>query len=286
MMKILIWTSSILISLGYSQSLYPLNSIPLNGRDIAFSGGGESILTHYGSHNPSSIIKRDGVGIHTQIFPTGVSLLAADVFIPTSKYMYVFTIANLHFGTFKDGVSNETFSANDILFKGALKSKWSSISVGISGAYNYSNIESTTSQSVYFSMGMRSQISRRSGFGISLKNIGYIFDDYGNNKESVEPQIQISIYTTPSYLPAIVFTDIKKYAHSTAYKFISGIELNTKYKIKLRLSSALSIANTKINSENLGLGIKFKLLRWDMDIASGYLPGAGFINSLTLSKTF
>ena len=147
----------------------------MNGRDIAFSGGGESILTHYGSHNPSSIIKRDGVGIHTQIFPRGISLLAADIFVPTCKYMYVFTIANLHFGTFKDGLSNETFSANDILIKGAIKSKWSSLSVGVSGAYNYSNIESTTSQSVYFSMGMRSQISSLSGFGISLKNIGFIF---------------------------------------------------------------------------------------------------------------
>jgi len=270
------------------QSLYPLHSIPITGRDLSFSGGGGAIKSEQTSLNPSAInSSHKDINIHTQLLPAGISLLSLNATYPKNNIIYFVSISNLNFGKLKDGNTDKTFSASDLMINGGLKRNlYDKISVGASISYTLSLIANNVAQSVLFSTGFRTEISEdRIGFGLTLRNLGIQFDHFGDTKESIPFQLQTSAFIRPQYLSAVIFTDVVMEQNIDDYIIISGIEFFPREGLMLRISDSV-LYNNRFKLNGLAFGIQFNLKKWSINLASRNLVSAGFINGVTLSKQF
>jgi len=270
------------------QSLYPLHSIPITSRDLSFSGGGGAIKSEQNSLNPSAInASHKDINIHTQLLPAGISLLSLNATYPKNNIIYFLSISNLNFGKLKDGNTNKTFSASDLMINGGLKRNlYDRISVGASISYTLSLIANNVAQSVLFSTGFRTEISEdRIGFGLTLRNLGIQFDHFGDTKESIPFQLQTSAFIKPQYLSAVIFSDVVMEQNIDDYIIISGIEFFPRDGLMLRISDSV-LYNNRFKLNGLAFGIQFNLKKWTINLASRNLVSAGFINGVTLSKQF
>jgi len=262
--------------------------MPINGRDLSFSGGGGALVSEQISLNPATIIvEKRGVIFHTQLLPTGISLLSLQATYPKHEIIYFASISNLNFGTLKDGNSNETFSANDLMIMGGLKgSLIQMISVGASLSYTLSKIENSMAQSLLFSVGMRTEITHdQIGCGFTLRNIGIQFDNFGDSREDIPYQLQISGYMKPKHLPAIIFSDIVKEENIDGHTIITGLEFYPRDGLTLRFSDS-GMFNNGFEFSSFAFGIQINVKNWTIDLASRNLISAGLINGVTLSKRF
>jgi len=277
-----------IISFAWMQSLYPLHSIPITGRDLSFSGGGGAIKSEQTSLNPSAInSSHKDINIHTQLLPAGISLLSLNATYPKNNIIYFVSISNLNFGKLKDGNTDKTFSASDLMINGGLKRNlYDKISVGASISYTLSLIANNVAQSVLFSTGFRTEISEdRIGFGLTLRNLGIQFDHFGDTKESIPFQLQTSAFIRPQYLSAVIFSDVVMEQNIDDYIIISGIEFFPREGLMLRISDSV-LYNNRFKLNGLAFGIQFNLKKWSINLASRNLVSAGFINGVTLSKQF
>lgn len=277
-----------IISFAWMQSLYPLHSIPITGRDLSFSGGGSAIKSEQTSLNPSAInSSHKDINIHTQLLPAGISLLSLNATYPKNNIIYFVSISNLNFGKLKDGNTDKTFSASDLMINGGLKRNlYDRISVGASISYTLSLIANNVAQSVLFSTGFRTEISEdRIGFGLTLRNLGIQFDHFGDTKESIPFQLQTSAFIRPQYLSAVIFSDVVMEQNIDDYIIISGIEFFPREGLILRISDSV-LYNNHFKLNGLAFGIQFNLKKWSINLASRNLVSAGFINGVTLSKQF
>ena len=277
-----------IISFAWMQSLYPLHSMPITGRDLSFSGGGGAIKSEQTSLNPSAInSSHKDINIHTQLLPAGISLLSLNATYPKNNIIYFISISNLNFGKFKDGNTNKTFSASDLMINGGLKRNlYDRISVGASISYTLSLIANNVAQSVLFSTGFRTEISEdRIGFGLTLRNLGIQFDHFGDTKESIPFQLQTSAFIRPQYLSAVIFSDVVMEQNIDDYIIISGIEFFPRDGLMLRISDSV-LYNNRFKLNGLAFGIQFNLKKWTINLASRNLVSAGFINGVTVSKQF
>ena len=277
-----------IISFAWMQSLYPLHSIPITGRDLSFSGGGGAIKSEQTSLNPSAInSSHKDINIHTQLLPAGISLLSLNATYPKNNIIYFVSISNLNFGKLKDGNTDKTFSASDLMINGGLKRNlYDKISVGASISYTLSLIANNVAQSVLFSTGFRTEISEdRIGFGLTLRNLGIQFDHYGDTRESIPFQLQTSAFIRPQYLSAVIFSDVVMEQNIDDYIIISGIEFFPREGLMLRISDSV-LYNNRFKLNGLAFGIQFNLKKWSINLASRNLVSAGFINGVTLSKQF
>ncbi len=277
-----------MLSIGWMQSLYPLNSMPITGRDLSFSGGGGAIKSEHISLNPATITAtQKGINFHTQLLPTGISLLSLHAIYPKNDIIYFASVSNLNFGTLKDGISNDSFSANDLMINGGLKGRlFQMISVGTSVSYSLSQIETTIAQSLLFSAGLRTEVTENQiGFGLTLRNLGFQFDNFGDSKEDIPYQFQGSGFMKPKYLPALIFTDIVMEENLDGYTLISGMEFYPRDGLTLRFSDS-GLVHNGFELSSLAFGFQFNVKNWTIELASRNLISAGFINGITLSKQF
>jgi hypothetical protein len=277
-----------IISFAWMQSLYPLHSMPITGRDLSFSGGGGAIKSEQTSLNPSAInSSHKDINIHTQLLPAGISLLSLNATYPKNNIIYFVSISNLNFGKLKDGNTDKTFSASDLMINGGLKRNlYDRISVGASISYTLSLIANNVAQSVLFSTGFRTEISEdRIGFGLTLRNLGIQFDHFRDTKESIPFQLQTSAFIRPQYLSAVIFSDVVMEQNIDDYIIISGIEFFPREGLMLRISDSV-LYNNRFKLNGLAFGIQLNLKKWTINLASRNLVSAGFINGVTLSKQF
>ena len=277
-----------ILSLGWMQSLYPLSSMPITVRDLSFSGGGGAVVSEHISLNPASIsTKKKKLNFHTQLLPTGISLLSLHAIYPKNEIIYFTSISNLNFGTLKDGITNDTFLANDLMINGGVKrGLFQIISVGASISYTLSLIENNIAQSILFSAGLRTEITKSQiGFGVTLRNLGFQFDNFGATTEKNPYQYQFSGFIKPKHLPALIFSDVIMEEKIDGYSLITGMEFYPRDKLILRISNSGLIQNSFAIS-SLAFGIQFNIKNWTIALASRNLISAGFINGITLSKQF
>mgnify|MGYP006092665489 CR=1 FL=1 len=277
-----------MLSLGWMQSLSPLNSMPITVRDLSFLGGGGAMVSEYISLNPASVFtEKKGVNFHTQLLPTGISLLSLHAIYSKNEIIYFTSISNLNFGTLKDGKTNETFSANDLMINGGVKGGlFQIVSVGASISYTLSLIENNIAQSILFSTGLRTEISEdQIGFGLTLRNIGFQFDNFRDSNEKIYFQLQASGFMKPKHLSALIFSDIVMEENINGYTLITGMEFYPRDGLTLRISDSV-LYNNNFELSGLAFGFQFNLKNWSIDLASRNLISAGFINGVTLSKRF
>ena len=270
------------------QSQYPLNSIPVTNRDLSFSGGGGAIKSEQISLNPASInAAKQGLSIHTQLLPTGISLLSLHSIYPKNETTYFASISNLNFGTLRDGISNKKFYANDFMIMGGLKGHiFQMISIGASLSYTLSKIEKSMSQSLLLSIGVRTEIAENKiGGGLVVRNLGFQFDHYGDSKEKIPYQFQFSGLMKPKHLPALIFSDIIIEENIENYSLITGMEFYPRDGLIIRLSDSVLFQNG-FELTSIAFGIQLNLKKFNIDLASRNLISAGFVNGVTLSKQF
>jgi hypothetical protein len=277
-----------MLSLGWMQSLYLLNSMPITARDLSFSGGGGAIVSDQISLNPSTITAEQKYKkIHTQLLPAGISLLSYHTIYPKNGFIYFSSISNLNFGTLRDGITNETFYANDLMIKGGIKkSLFQMISVGTSVSYTLSLIKNSIAQSLLFSAGLRTEITEdQIGFGLTLRNLGFLFDHFGESKETIPYQIQTSTFMKPKHLPALIFSDVVMERNIDGYTLITGMEFYPRDGLILRFSDS-GLLHNGFELSSLAFGFQFNIKNWTIALASRNLIPAGFINGVTLHKRF
>ncbi len=262
--------------------------MPITNRDLSFSGGGGAMKSEHISLNPATIIvAKKGLNFNTQLLPTGISLLSLHAIYPKNEIIYFGSISNLNFGTFKDGITNETFSANDLMINGGFKRHlFQMISVGASLSYTLSIIKNHIAQSLLFSTGLRTEIiEKQVGFGLTLRNIGFQFDNFGDATEKIPYQYQFSGFMRPKHISALIFSDVLIEENINGYTLITGMEFYLREGLTLRFSDSGLFHNSfKLNS--LAFGLQFNLKNWTVDLASRNLISAGFINGVTLSNRF
>ena len=262
--------------------------MPITVRDLSFSGGGGAVVSEHISLNPASIsTKKKGLNFHTQLLPTGISLLSLHAIYPKNEIIYFTSISNLNFGTLKDGITNDTFLANDLMIMGGIKGRlFQMLSVGTSISYTLSIIESNIAQSILFSGGIRTEITESQiGFGVTLRNLGFQFDNFGDTTEEIPYQYQFSGFMKPKHLPALIFSDVIMEEKIDGYSLITGMEFYPRDELTLRISNSGLIQNS-FEISSLAFGIQFNIKNWTIDLASRNLISAGFINGITLSKRF
>ena len=277
-----------MLSLCWMQSQYPLNSMPITGRDLSFSGGGGAMKSKHISLNPANIVaKKKSFNFHTQLLPTGISLLSLQAIYPKNEIIYFTSISNLNFGTLKDGITNDTFLANDLMIMGGIKGRlFQMLSMGTSISYTLSIIESNIAQSILFSGGIRTEITESQiGFGVTLRNLGFQFDNFGDTTEEIPYQYQFSGFMKPKHLPVFIFSDVIMEEKIDGYSLITGMEFYPRDELTLRISNSGLIQNS-FEISSLAFGIQFNIKNWTIDLASRNLISAGFINGITLSKRF
>ena len=277
-----------MLSLGWMQSLYLLNSMPITARDLSFSGGGGAMMSEQISLNPSTITAEQKYKkIHTQLLPAGISLLSYHTIYPKNGFIYFSSISNLNFGTLRDGITNKTFYANDLMIKGGIKkSLFQMISVGTSVSYTLSLIEKSIAQSLLFSAGLRTEITEdQIGFGLTLRNLGFQFDHFENLKEEIPYQLQASYFMKPKHLPALIFSDVVMEEYIDGYTLITGMEFYPRDGLTLRFSDSGLLYNG-FELSSLAFGFQFNIKNWTISLASRNLISAGFINGITLGKRF
>jgi len=270
------------------QSLNPLNSMPITARELSFSGGGGAMKSEQISLNPASIVAdKKGINLHTQLLPTGISLLSLHAIYPQNGINYFASISNLNFGTLIDGNTNETFSANDLMIMGGLKgSLIQMISVGASLSYTLSKIEQSISQSLLFSVGLRTEITEEQiGFGLTLRNLGFQFDNYGGSSEEIPYQYQFSGFMKPKHLSTLIFTDVVIEENIDGYTIIMGLEFYPRDGLTLRFSDS-GMFNNGFEFSSFAFGIQIPVKNWTVELASRNLISAGFVNGITLTKRF
>tara|TARA_B110001454_G_scaffold197429_1_gene200907 strand:+ start:61 stop:849 length:789 start_codon:yes stop_codon:yes gene_type:complete len=262
--------------------------MPITGRDLSFSGGGGAMKSKHISLNPANIVaKIKSFNFHTQLLPTGISLLSLQAIYPKNEIIYFTSISNLNFGTLKDGITNDTFLANDLMIMGGIKGRlFQMLSVGTSISYTLSIIESNIAQSILFSGGIRTEITESQiGFGVTLRNLGFQFDNFGATTEEIPYQYQFSGFMKPKHLPALIFSDVIMEEKIDGYSLITGMEFYPRDELTLRISNSGLIQNS-FEISSLAFGIQFNIKNWTIDLASRNLISAGFINGITLSKQF
>ncbi|MBT5077280.1 MAG: hypothetical protein HOM61_00015 [Candidatus Marinimicrobia bacterium] len=270
------------------QSQYPLNSMPITSRDLSFSGGGSAIKSEQISLNPASIVATEkGLNFHTQLLPTGISLLSLHMIYPKNEIIYFTSISNLNFGTLKDGITNEIFYANDLMINGGLKGNlFQIISGGASLSYTLSIIEKSMAQSLLFSAGVRTEITEKQiGFGLTLRNLGFQIDHYEDATEEILYQFQLSGFMKPKHLPALIFSDIVMEENIDGSTLITGMEFYPRDGLILRFSDS-GLYNNGFELSSLAFGFQFNLKNWTIDLASRNLISAGFVNGVTFRKRF
>ena len=262
--------------------------MPITARDLSFSGGGGAMVSEQISLNPSTITaERMHKSFHTQLLPAGISLLSYHAIYPKNEYIYFASISNLNFGTLKDGITNKAFYANDLMIRGGVKrSLFQMISVGTSISYALSLIEKSIAQSLLFSVGLRTEIMEdQIGFGITLRNLGFQFDHFGNSKEVISYQIQVSSFMKPKHLPALIFSDMVMEKNIDTYTLITGVEFYPRDGLTLRFSDS-GLLHNGFELSSLAFGFQFNIKNWTIALASRNLISAGFINGVTLRKRF
>ena len=270
------------------QSLSTLNSIPISSRDLSLSGGGRAMITNEISMNPASIqLFTKSLSLNTQILPADISLLSIEALFPYDKKIYFSSISSLNWGTLKDGITNNSFSANDIKLTGGLKYKISHISsLGVSTSYLLSKIQSFTAQSILFTIGIQSELKKNhSGLGLVIRNLGFQFDSFNSLKEKPSFQIQVSGYIKPKYLSALTFSDIIIEKNVINKILITGIEFYTKNNSIVRFSNS-GIFFKKYQLNSVALGLQLNKNNWILDIASRNLISIGTVNSISIKKQF
>jgi len=262
--------------------------MPITSRDLSFSGGGGAMKSKHISLNPANIVaKKKKFNFHTQLLPTGISLLSLQAIYPKNEIIYFTSISNLNFGTLKDGITNDTFLANDLMIMGGIKGHlFQMLSVGTSISYTLSIIESNIAQSILFSGGIRTEITESQiGFGVTLRNLGFQFDNFGDTTEEIPYEYQFSGFMKPKHLPALIFSDVIMEEKIDGYSLITGMEFYPRDELTLRISNSGLIQNS-FEISSLAFGIQFNIKNWTIDLASRNLISAGFINGITLSKRF
>ena len=262
--------------------------MPITSRDLSFSGGGGAMKSKYISLNPANIVaKKKSLNFHTQLLPTGISLLSLQAIYPKNEIIYFTSISNLNFGTLKDGITNDTFLANDLMIMGGIKGRlFQKLSVGTSISYTLSIIESNIAQSILFSGGIRTEITESQiGFGVTLRNLGFQFDNFGDTTEEIPYEYQFSGFMKPKHLPALIFSDVIMEEKIDGYSLITGMEFYPRDELTLRISNSGLIQNS-FEISSLAFGIQFNIKNWTIALASRNLISAGFINGITLSKQF
>ena len=272
----------------WMQSQYPLNSIPITSRDLSFSGGGSAIKSEQISLNPASITAvNHALSLHTQLLPTGISLLSLHSIYPKNETIYFASISNLNFGELRDGISNDTFSANDFMIMCGLKGHlFQALSIGGSLSYTLSKIEKSISQSLLLSVGVRTETTKNKiGAGLVVRNLGFQFDHYGDSKEKIPYQFQFSGFNKPKHLPALIFSDIIIEENIESYLLITGMEFYPRNDLIIRLSNSGLFQNS-FELTSFAFGIQLNLKNLTIDLSSRNLISAGFMNGVTLSKQF
>ncbi len=262
--------------------------MPITVRDLSFSGGGGAMVSEHISLNPASIsTEKAGLNFHTQLLPTGISLLSLHAIYPKNEIIYFTSISNLNFGTLKDGKTDDTFSANDLMINGGVKGGlFQIISVGASISYTLSLIENNIAQSILFSAGLRTEISEdHVGFGLTLRSIGLQFDNFGDANEKIPFQLQASGFMKPKHLSALIFSDMVMEENIDGYTFITGMEFYPRDGLTLRISDS-GLYDNGFELSGLAFGFQFNLKNWTIDLGSRNLIFSGFVNGVTLSKRF
>ena len=277
-----------LFSFAWMQSLHPLNTMPISSRDLSSSGGGGAILSDEITLNPASVwTPQKCMNFHTQSLPSEISLFSLQTIYPTDKTIYFASMTNLNFGTLKDGISNETFLANDIMLKVGLKKKgFNLFSMGGSVSYSFSQIGNKTAQAILISTGVRTEITEnQGGFGLTLRNVGFQFDNYESSQEFIPYQLHISGYIKPKHLPSLIFSDIIIEENINGITFISGMEFYLQKGLIMKFSNrGLFQNNYKLSS--IAFGFQFNIKNWKIELASQNLISAGITNGITISRPY
>lgn len=272
----------------WPQSLSTLNSIPISSRDLSFSGGGGAMIANEISMNPASIqLFTKSLSLNTQILPADISLVSIQALFPYDKTIYFSSISSLNWGTLKDGITNYSFSANDIKLTGGFNYKISHMSsLGIASSYILSKIQSFTAQSILFTIGIQSELKKNhAGLGLVIRNLGFQIDSFNSLKEKPSFQMQASGYIKPKYLSALTFSDIIVENNITNKILITGIEFYTKNSLIIRFSNS-GIFFKKYQLNSLALGLQVNKNNWILDIAGRNLISIGFVNSISIKKQF
>jgi len=278
----------ILFSFCWMQSSFPLNGVPHSARSLALSGGGAAIKSSMLTKNPASLdVMQPSLDIHTQYHPVGIGLAALSIKYPLKKMSLFGKIANIDFGSLKDGISSNSFSAGDLLLMGGIKTTViNAFSMGMNVNYGFSKIDDAISQSATITCGFRTELTEsRLGFGVSFENMGLVYDAYGNTDDELSRRVRLAGYFLPRYLPAVIFSDIISESQINGIQLISGIELLPRINLTLRFSISALIEGSPVIG-GVAFGAQLQQGNWKIDFASRNLLTVGFINGVSVGRIF
>ena len=151
---------------------------------------------------------------------------------------------------------------------------------GVNVKYIYSIIQNHSKNAIFFDLGGIFYPTRNEGFsiGINLKNFGFLFSEFKNNKNNILPfDVHVGSTIKPEYMP-LRFS-------ITIFNIYNGSEKNSRFEensITKKVISKINLGTEVLISKNLNLQLGYNYLRRKELSYEGSKGGLGFSYGILL----
>ena len=277
----------------YGFGAYDILNLPQDARSLALHNAASAYDRPLLRNNPATLSLASEQTIYSYlILPAGIHSGEIQRINKIKSGILAWRFSYFSYGAILDSETDEKTTPFDILLEMGYKRTLKNVaSVGISGGCLFSSIADFYSQLLYTNIGLRSQMmSKRMGLGISLENLGIIFNSYTDAEESIPAIFRSSIYFRPLYLPVIISADLIRNLDRNAYELSGGLEFNPGKRITIRFgcSSRRKEFLTGNFSDDIladvSGGAGFQFTKMELDVGFINYGAAGYVLGFSISR--
>ena len=278
-MKII--STIIIINFLFSQGNYQILNSPSNFKEIFKDNRFE--YSDYSTFHTSFPAKIDFYS-----FDASLSKIISQSGYNTNNLKIIFNFQSLDYGRLYDNISNDSFSANEILIKIKINKKINqNINVSISGGFLESNIDKYNS-SAFLANAMLSYKLSNDIININIKNLGKVIKKYTQSEVSLPTIFSLSYIKKINPLSFIVNYENNLNTNDDLYSISSQFRINNNFKLYFGIDENKKnlIYGDYIEELISGLrtGISFQYSEYIFYLAFQNMGAAGYSTSVSFQK--
>ena len=268
------------------QSQYQILGLADNALQISSNNGFSGLANFNSTSNPASLLYSKNQSYSFIYYPANIKF--------ANFRINNFSVSILNYGTLEDkldNISNNTFSANEYLFKYSYNKKFKNkLRFGISVGGYYSQIYKYNSYGIISTIGINKFFDNINlGIGFSLENIGSILKNYTNTDVLLPSRYSLNLVY--KYKQIMLGWKLIDYLNITNTEYIMSLQFEINENIFLNLGTSSNRRNLAINNEykylyGMSCGIGFKIKNIEVHLGIKNLGISGNIFGVTVNNLF
>jgi len=246
------------------QNSFESIDIIYDARSLGLSGVGisDNITDESEYNNPSLLkIKNKKIKLSFLQYPANIKSHFIKYSTGFRNFSLSATYKSVNFGDFQrydnEGIDLGQYSARDNSFGISISNSFSKSSdIGISLSLFQSRIDNLNSILGLLTLGANVDFpDSKASLGVVIRNIGLIFNDFTNYKETIPTSVGIGISKKITYLPLIIYSDIIWWELRTIARFGGEFSINNNFLVQIGTTSNKNQFNTNLLWRNIFSGI-------------------------------